>query len=97
LNQERVELLSSKYDLTESKNAEIIFPFILIGIKAKWLPIIQKSLNFLNSIGRIKFVRPIYTKLFEWNEAKQVAVDNFEKFKPFMHPITVSTIEKLLQ
>ncbi|KAF1561683.1 UNVERIFIED_CONTAM: Aminopeptidase ltah-1.1, partial [Eudyptes robustus] len=92
LSHERVALLEEKYKLSSSGNSEIRFSFILIGIKAKWTPIIPKALEFVSEVGRLKFVKPIYRKLFAWEESKQQALQTFEKNKPFMHPITVIVV-----
>lgn len=93
MDKERVALLEEKYDLKGCTNSEMMFSFMLIGIKAKWPPIIEKALNFVKLNGRIKFVKPIYTKLFAWEEARQTALNNFEKCKPFMHPISVIVVK----
>jgi hypothetical protein len=84
-----------------------MFSFLLIGIKAKWPAVIQKSLDFIKSNGRIKvsfnflisskkffqFVRPLYKKLFDWPESRQQAVETFENNKKYMHPITVIVVK----
>jgi leukotriene-A4 hydrolase len=93
LDQEKIALLEEAYGLKDCQNSEIMFSFLLIGIKAKWMPVIKKSLEFVKFNGRIKFVKPIYNKLFKWNEAREEALQNFEKCKPSMHPITVIVVK----
>jgi leukotriene-A4 hydrolase len=93
LAHERIELLEYAYGLNKTENAEITFSFLLIGIKAKWKPIIEKALAFVQSTGRIKFVKPVYKKMFDWPEARDAAIEVFNKNRPFMHPITVLVVK----
>lgn len=93
MTHERIALLEDAYGLKTCQNAEIMFSFLLIGIKAKWTPIIPKALEFVQSNGRIKYVKPVYRKLFSWEESRQKALDTFEKNQPFMHPITVIVVK----
>ncbi|CAD5205359.1 unnamed protein product [Bursaphelenchus okinawaensis] len=97
LSHERVALMEQKYKFSSSGNSEIRFSFLLIALKAKWVPIIEKALEFVTEVGRLKFVKPIYRKLFDWAESKDKALGTFEKNKQFMHPITVIVVKSLLK
>ncbi|KAI6230996.1 Leuk-A4-hydro-C domain-containing protein [Aphelenchoides besseyi] len=96
LSHDKVALLGKAYGLNESGNAEIVSAFIFIGLKAQWQPMIPKALEFVTAVGRMKYLRPIYKKLFNWPESRELAVQTFEKNRPFMHPITVHTVKAQL-
>lgn len=94
---ERVALMEQKYQLSASGNCEVRFSFLLIALKAKWSPILPKVLEFITEVGRMKYVKPIYKKLFSWEESRQQALDTFAKNEKFMHPITVIVVKSLLK
>ncbi|KAI6230990.1 Leuk-A4-hydro-C domain-containing protein [Aphelenchoides besseyi] len=93
LSHDRVALLEEAYELDKTGNSEVTFSFLLIGIKAKWTPVIEKALEFVKANGRIKFVRPIFKKLFDWKESRELAIETFEKNQSVMHPITVIVVK----
>ncbi|KAI6208668.1 Leuk-A4-hydro-C domain-containing protein [Aphelenchoides besseyi] len=93
LSHDRIALLEEAYELNKTGNSEVTFSFLLIGIKAKWTPVIEKALEFVKANGRIKFVRPIFKKLFDWKESREMAIETFEKNQSVMHPITVIVVK----
>jgi leukotriene-A4 hydrolase len=97
LSHSRVELLEKKYALNSSHNAEVLFSWMLIALKAQWKPIIPHALQFAVSQGRMKYCKPIFRKLFAWEESRQLALEAFEKNKKFMHPITKQVISSVIQ
>lgn len=56
----KIEALSKLYKLEESENCEILLKFIRLSIKAKWEPIVDLALDFVNRQGRLKYCRPVY-------------------------------------
>jgi leukotriene-A4 hydrolase len=90
-------LLAQKYGLNESNNFELLLPYIQIGIKAKWPPIIPKALKFVQSNGRIKYLKPVYADLLNWEESHPQAIATFKKDVPFMHPITIGVVSNLIK
>jgi len=44
--------------------------------------------------GRMKFTRPLYRDLNEWDEARPLAVETFKKNRPSMHNTTASLVAK---
>jgi hypothetical protein len=69
----------------------------MIGIKAKWEPILPKVFGFLEVVGRGLYLKPIYRNLFEWPEKRAQAIEFFEKRIPFMNPISVGVVKRLLK
>jgi len=93
---ERVEQLEETYSLNSIGNYEIRLSWILLAIKAKWTPIIERALEFVSEQGRIKYVKPVYRKLFAWDKSRNKALETFERNKPFMHPITVHIVKTVI-
>ncbi|PAV65582.1 hypothetical protein WR25_12284 isoform A [Diploscapter pachys] len=56
----KLDAINKLYQLNESENCEILLQWIRLCIKAKWDPIIEKALKFVETQGRMKYARPVY-------------------------------------
>ncbi|GFY39975.1 leukotriene A-4 hydrolase [Trichonephila inaurata madagascariensis] len=80
----KVEKLNEVYKVGERNNAEIKFRWIRICLKAHWKDIIPDAVQFITEQGRMKFVRPIYRCLYEWDESRELAVSTYKEHSPEM-------------
>lgn len=55
---------------------------------------LQDVLDFVNSQGRMKYVRPIYRDLYAWEAVRQQAIDNFLANEQFMMHVSAYTLRK---
>jgi leukotriene-A4 hydrolase len=94
LNVAKIDELARVYKVEATKNAEIRFRFMRLCIKARVMGRLEEILQFANSNFRMKFVRPVYKELGTWPEARQKAIENFEKIKNQMMTVCVHTIAK---
>ena len=60
LSQDQMEDLDQAFKLTASSNNEIAFSWLRIAIRNDYEPAYDRLNNFLTSIGRNKFLRPLY-------------------------------------
>lgn len=90
----KIESLDRVYNFGSSKNAEILFKWLRLGIKSKWEAIIKPALEFVSKQGRMKYCRPIYRDLFKWDKAKELAIDNFKQQRKYMHQTTATLVAK---
>ncbi|KAJ1348437.1 hypothetical protein KIN20_003737 [Parelaphostrongylus tenuis] len=93
---EKMAALTSSFNLEETKNCEVRFGWLMLGLEVKWVPIIPKALSFVLSVGRMKYCKPIYRSLFNWPEARTLAIQQFQSSRKNMHPITANIIAKML-
>ncbi|XP_039147215.1 leukotriene A-4 hydrolase isoform X1 [Drosophila simulans] len=94
LNESKINLLESTYNLKSSKNAEVRFRLNRLIIRARLIKRLDEILEFANSNFRMKFCRPIYRDLAGWPEAKPAAIRNFANVKDQMMAVCSHTIEK---
>jgi len=80
--------LDQAFGLTASTNNEVAFSWLRIAIRNDYEPAYARLENFLMSIGRNKFVMPLYQDLMDTGKA-DMAVRIFEQAKPGYHPLTV--------
>ena len=80
--------LDQAFGLTASTNNEVAFSWMRIAIRNNYEPAYARLEDFLMSIGRNKFVMPLYQDLMD-NGKADMAVRVFEQAKPGYHPLTV--------
>lgn len=88
LSREQLEDLDQAFELTSSTNNEIAFSWLRIAIRNNYEPANARLEDFLVSIGRNKFLRPLYQDLMDAGR-EETAVRIFERAKPGYHPLTV--------
>ncbi|KAJ2948307.1 hypothetical protein O0L34_g7543 [Tuta absoluta] len=91
---DRLEALGTSYGFTDSNNSEIRYRWLRLCCKSKNLVRLPEVLDFVNSVGRMKYVRPLYSDMFAWEEVRAQAVDNFLRHERFMMHVTAFNVRK---
>jgi len=89
--------LDRAFNLTRSGNSEIAFQWLLMSIQNKYEPAYPRLEEFLLSVGRRKFIRPLYQELAKTPEGKERALEIYRRARPTYHPIAVTTIDQDLK
>ena len=84
------DFLSNKLNLTKGYNAEITYRFFLIMLISYREDYIDELIEFLGLYGRASYIRPLYYQFYIIDKSK--AVETFNKYKSFYHPIAISYI-----
>jgi hypothetical protein len=92
LSPERARLLAETYALLDSKNVELLTAYYKIALRARDQSSYQGVADLLGSVGRMKFVRPLFRGLNEVD--RDLAVETFTKNRDFYHPICRGLVEK---
>ncbi len=87
--------LDQAFALTASTNNEIAFSWLRIAVRNDYRPAYARLEDFLTSIGRNKFLRPLYQDLMDAGEA-DMASRIFEKARPGYHPLTVKRNSQII-
>lgn len=93
---ERMTELDAAFDLTQAQNAEIIARWLQESIARGYEPAFVRLEPFLTSVGRRKFLSPLYEALVKTPAGKERAVAIFEKARPGYHPIAQASIDQVL-
>ena len=88
LSLQQLEDLDQAFKLTASSNNEIAFSWLRIAVRNDYEPAYARLENFLTSIGRNKFLRPLYQDMMDSGKA-DMAARIFESAKAGYHPLTV--------
>jgi len=59
-------------------------------------PVYSKTREFLGSTGRMKYLKPLYTALFDHPKSRTLALEIFEEHKRLYHVIARRGVETLL-
>ena len=90
----KLEKMSELYELDKSPSIPLFFTWTRLGLKAKWDKSFEKALEFVNSQGEIRFVKPVYRDLYDWEEKRQEAIDNFLENKDKLMSLVVEMVSK---
>lgn len=63
--------LERAFHLTRSGNSEIAFQWLLMSIRNRYEPAYPRLEEFLMTIGRRKFITPLYEELAKTREGKE--------------------------
>ncbi|MDP9054160.1 MAG: M1 family metallopeptidase [Acidobacteriota bacterium] len=83
--------LDSDHHFTESGNNEILAQWLFLAARNGYEPAYARIENFLATVGRRKYVRPLYEAL-----DRERATDIYAKARPMYHPITQATIDAVI-
>jgi aminopeptidase N len=88
--------LDREFHFTESGNSEILHQWLLMAVQAGYQPAYPKVGTFLKSVGRRKFLKPIYTELMKTPEGQALARAIYAEARPGYHPIAQGTIDGIV-
>ena len=92
----RMEELDRTFGLTKRENAEIAAQWLLMAVRSGYHASDARLETFLTSIGRRKFLMPLYRELLKTPDGTNRAKAIYAKARPFYHPIAVESVDKLL-
>lgn len=96
LNDKQYYYLTNTLDLVNTKNnAEIKFAYYNLSLQNNRLDNLESIKEFLGTIGRMKYIKPLYQKLALID--KKLAKRIFKKNKALYHPLAVRIIGKELK
>ena len=96
LNPAQMGELDSTFSLTNSGNSEILFEWLLRAVKSGYAAAYPAMEKFLTSVGRRKFLKPLYTELAKTGDGLALAKEIYAKARPGYHAVAVRTVDDIL-
>jgi leukotriene-A4 hydrolase len=93
---ERMRALDAALGLTRAGNSEVAFQWLLMAIRGGYAPADARLEEFLLSIGRRKYIKPLYEELVKTPEGRERALSIYRKARPGYHPIAVDTVDRIV-
>ena len=88
--------LDRQFALSDSGNAEIVFSWLRVAIRAGYAPANARLAQYLTSIGRRKLIRPLYEELMKTPDGRELARRIYAQARPGYHPIAVATLDPIV-
>ncbi|MFT3842196.1 MAG: M1 family metallopeptidase [Myxococcaceae bacterium] len=89
--------LDQRFGLTQATNPEVLVAWLTLACESGYAPAAPRAQELLGSIGRMKYLRPLYQALAQRPETKATARATFEKHKASYHPIAQSVVGGVLE
>jgi leukotriene-A4 hydrolase len=89
--------LDREFHFTESGNSEILHQWLLMAVERNYEPALPKVEEFLRSVGRRKFLKPIYAELMKTAEGAARARRIYAKARAGYHPIAQATLDGIVE
>ncbi len=94
---DRMAELDKTFSLTQRGNSEIAFQWLLMSIRNNYTPANARLEEFLTTIGRRKFVKPLFDELVKTPEGTARANEIYAKARRGYHPITQAAVDAILK
>jgi leukotriene-A4 hydrolase len=93
----RLAGLDRAFGLSQSRNSEVLFAWLRLGLRSRYAPATPAAERFLLSMGRAKFVQPLFKALVEQGpEGRAEAQRIYRAARPAYHPVTAAMVDKLI-
>ena len=89
--------LEASLKLREEGNAEVLFAWLQIAVQHRYQPAVPTLEHFLTTMGRRKFVLPLFTSLWaegDWGRA--IATPLYARARPGYHPVTTGSVDAVV-
>jgi leukotriene-A4 hydrolase len=91
-----LEMLDTEFNFSDWGNSEIMAEWYIVSIRKGYDKINPFMEDFLVTVGRRKFLEPIYGELAKTEEGLELAKSIYEKARPNYHSISYFTIDEIL-
>jgi hypothetical protein len=94
---EKMRDLDLNFGFSQSGNAEIADEWYRVSLASKYQEAYGPMTEFLKTVGRKKFLEPLYSEMMKTPEGKTMAASIFKEAKMNYHPQTAEKIAGLLE
>jgi aminopeptidase N len=94
---DRLAELDAALHLTERANAEVLVPWLLLAIRSGYDGANDRLESFLRTVGRRKYVVPLYEALAATPAGRAKAEAIFARARPGYHPLTTAAVAEVLE
>ena len=91
-----MQRLDGEFQFTRSGNSEILHQWLLMAVRSGYRPAYPRLEEFLCSVGRRKFLKPLYSELMKTDEGRELARRIYARARSGYHPIARATVDGLL-
>lgn len=89
--------LDKAYHFTQTGNSEVADLWFIMSVTADYTPAFANMETFLSTVGRRKFLTPLYTEMMKTPKGQEMAKSIYSKYKQNYHPLAQETLDKLIK
>ena len=97
IDEKRMNELDRTFNFSNSGNSEILAAWLEVAVRNDHDPAFDALERFLTTVGRRKFLMPLYTQMIKTEKGKIMAQKIYEKARPNYHAVSVRSIDELLK
>ena len=96
LTQEQLADLDGAFSLSDQGNSEMLAEWLKQAIRAEYEVAYPALENFLTSMGRRKFLMPLYGEMIKTEKGVEMAAAIYTRARGGYHPLAVGSVDALL-
>ena len=97
LSNEECQWLDDQFNLTANGNSEILAAWLQIGARSNYPPALARLKPFLAAVGRMKYIKPLYSALLAGEATAPLARQWYEEYRERYHPIAQLVLNGLFK
>ncbi|WP_243457289.1 leukotriene A4 hydrolase C-terminal domain-containing protein [Parasphingorhabdus cellanae] len=97
LSAEQLAALDTTLGLSQTDNNEVLFLWLEAALRNEYAPTVPQAERFLATVGRNKFVSPLFTALNETDWGKPIAQRIYAETRSSYHAYTRGNVDETLQ
>jgi aminopeptidase N len=94
LSAAQMESLDKAFHFTNSGNSEIADLWFIMAVRANYTPAYGAMEKFLSSVGRRKFLEPLYGEMMKSATTQAMAKTLYNKYRKNYHPIAQESLDE---
>ncbi len=91
-----LQALDERFQLTQSTNSEVLVAWLVAALRAHYAPALVRAESFLGEVGRMKYLKPLYSALQSSKDYRPRARELFARYSERYHPIARQGVESIL-
>jgi hypothetical protein len=88
--------LDTRFQLTQSRNYDVVEKWLSAAIRGQYPLALPRVEEVLGSVGRMKYLRPLYQALVDRDDTRVLADQLFQRFQARYHPIARQVVRDVL-
>jgi hypothetical protein len=88
--------LDGTFNFTYSENCEIADLWFIMSVRANYTTAFPLMEKFLSSVGRRKFIEPLYGEMMKTPKGAAMAKKLYEKDRKNYHPLAQESLDKMI-
>lgn len=89
--------LDAAYNFTNTGNSEIADQWYVMAVRANYTKAYPAMDRFLSSVGRRKFLEPLYGEMMKTPAGRDMAKSIYNKYRQNYHPLAQGTLDRLIK